>query len=754
MAESSPDRKHLRRDLKDALVRNLTLDFFNPEEVQAVLRDIDSFDPKLRQKILALCLSLSHASSSLVRNILGRIKEAEQHLSPGDTERWVTHAFDLLDAQGIDPVLRFVSLTDQESLRAFRSPEGLRLLEVAPLLETYLRGLSGREVKVAPAGESYTDTAVVYLPPFLSIFRERDRNFLLYKLLAAHRWAELVLNTLTPGRETLERLMKKPGVLVPDIGTFFSRFFPPDLAVDIYTLLEALRGEVFLRKELPGLMREADSLKAELLERREPRAALSEKSAFVEGLYRFYMTGGEEVTLPGPLRKISGRLTAVSRAEGPRESLETLLDLYATLRDLKGDYEPPGHSVFPGRVRPEAVSRRLRAERDARRKKLEGMVVKLLSMPEAEPRTHPPSETVTCERVPKPEGDYLVIKGKVIELDSELRELVEERGEIPGGVLVKGSDMGAARRCIVLKDDLLEGEGNGEERRGGLRYDEWDFRRGGYKKEWCSLYEYDIHPGHEPFVELTLRRYGGYVAVLRKKFELLKKEPKMLRRQRDGEDIDIDAVVEALSDMHAGLPPGEALFTRFSRQERNIAVLFLIDMSGSTKGWVNEAEKESLVLMCEALDSLGDRYAIYGFSGMTRTRCDYYRIKSFGEEYNETVRKRIAGILPKDYTRMGPPLRHSAKILERVEARTKLLITLSDGKPEDWDAYKGDYGIEDTRKALLEAKEKGIHSFCITIDKEAHSYLPHMYGESHYILIDEVRKLPGRITEIYRKLTT
>ncbi|MEW5746201.1 MAG: VWA domain-containing protein, partial [Nitrospirota bacterium] len=173
-----------------------------------------------------------------------------------------------------------------------------------------------------------------------------------------------------------------------------------------------------------------------------------------------------------------------------------------------------------------------------------------------------------------------------------------------------------------------------------------------------------------------------------------------------------------------------------------------------TKGWVNEAEKEALVLMCEALEALGDRYAIYGFSGMTRTRCDYYKIKAFEEGYTESVKKRIAGIAPKDYTRMGPPLRHSLTILKSVEARTKLLITLSDGKPEDWDAYKGDYGIEDTRRALIEAKEQGIHSFCITIDKEAHSYLPHLYGETNYIVIDDVRKLPNKITEIYRKLTT
>jgi nitric oxide reductase NorD protein len=139
---------------------------------------------------------------------------------------------------------------------------------------------------------------------------------------------------------------------------------------------------------------------------------------------------------------------------------------------------------------------------------------------------------------------------------------------------------------------------------------------------------------------------------------------------------------------------------------------------------------------------------------MTRSACDYYIIKDFDEPYAETVKRRISGIAPKDYTRMGPHIRHSAKLLRSQEARTRLLITLSDGKPEDYDGYKGNYGIEDTRKALMEAREQGIHPFCITVDKEAASYLRHMYGEVNYIMIDDVRRLPLRITEIYRRLTT
>jgi nitric oxide reductase NorD protein len=405
---------------------------------------------------------------------------------------------------------------------------------------------------------------------------------------------------------------------------------------------------------------------------------------------------------------------------------------------------------FFGRIYPDRVSRAQRELRQAERRKLETLVTKLIDLPE-EPRQRPLAKSAVEKRSIAPEKEYLLFKGKLIELDHKLKAVIEERGGVPGGVLVKGSEMGGGSP-VSLTDLVEEEEAAGTD--GGIKYDEWDYKRGGYKKNWCSLYEQDIHPGHEPVVEQTLRKYGGYVNVLRKKFELLKREPRTQRRQRDGDDIDLDAVIEAFSDLRAGLSPGENLFTRLDRAERNIAVLFLIDMSGSTKGWVNEAEKESLVLMAEALEALGDRYAVYGFSGMTRNRCDLYRVKGFDEPYAESVKRRIAGIEPKDYTRMGPFIRHAAKLLASVEARTKLLITLSDGKPEDWDAYKGEYGIEDTRKALGEARERGIHPFCITIDKEAQSYLPHMYGEVNYIFIDDVYKLPNRITEIYRRLTT
>ncbi len=269
------------------------------------------------------------------------------------------------------------------------------------------------------------------------------------------------------------------------------------------------------------------------------------------------------------------------------------------------------------------------------------------------------------------------------------------------------------------------------------------------------LRELDVDPQPGSFVQRTLIRYAHHVNGLRRTFEALRGEDKRLKKEPVGDEVDIDALVEAHADARSGLEMTDRLFTRMDKVERNIAVLFMVDMSGSTKGWVNDAQRESLILLCEALEHLGDRYAIYGFSGMTRKRCEVYRIKRFADPYDEEVRGRVAGIRARDYTRMGVAIRHLCGLLNQMEAKTRILVTLSDGKPDDYGGeYRGEYGIEDTRRALIEAKRDGVHPFCITIDREAQEYLPHMYGPVAYTIVDAVEKLPYKVSEIYRRLTT
>ncbi|MCK7582705.1 MAG: hypothetical protein MZV65_48845 [Chromatiales bacterium] len=200
---------------------------------------------------------------------------------------------------------------------------------------------------------------------------------------------------------------------------------------------------------------------------------------------------------------------------------------------------------------------------------------------------------------------------------------------------------------------------------GASLYPEWDFGRQHYRKNWCVMREKDVPPVRDDFVAGVLQKYGGLVRHLRRTFEAMRDEDRLLKRQIHGDNVDFDALVEALADVRSGSEMSDRLFTRLHRTERNIAVVFMVDMSGSTKGWINDAERESLVLLCEALETLGDRYAIYGFSGMTRKRCELYRIKRIDEPYGEEVKARISGIRPQDYTRMGFAIRHLTQAAER-----------------------------------------------------------------------------------------
>ncbi|MDA8086604.1 MAG: VWA domain-containing protein [Nitrospiraceae bacterium] len=792
-----PEQKHLKEKsgdyacLKDELARNLRLNFFEEAEIEKLLGGIDAFvDKKLSRKVAALCCQLSNTSSNLVERTLGHIRSAQAALHGAELETWLSRAFDLLDSSGLQQAVSFISKSGPDDLeKIFGNNFAVKLESVSSRLELYLKGISGMDFRVAASGLKnvcYTDSSTIYLPERLDTFcgPGENKNLLLYRLMAAHKWAQVAEGTLAPGFEGTSSLensgYKKPSAAMEaeaptnplERFLFFAAFGDRDFALDLYNILEAIRLDSFLKKETPGLFEKAKSLRLMLLENRDLPAELSqkekEKKTFIEGLFELYLAeGAEDAPYKMPSDEMLLPRKIWSEARKHRYAGESALAAFELCRmaadifsfSAPGSYEP-ADLLFIGRLRPDEVAREEYARQLALQRKFEGIVAKIMEMPERLPEPATSGEKKRAPfKPPEPGKTYLLIRGKLIELEEEMLRKISAGGSpASGGVLVDGAAAGG--RHVYRLSDLFDLAGKEEppgasvEKASGLKYDEWDYRRGGYRKGWCTLYEQDVHAGHGPFVEQTLKRYGGYVTALRNKFELLRREPRLLRRQMDGEDIDMDAMVEALADMKAGLlPSGEDLFVRYERKERDIAALFLLDMSGSTKGWVNQAEKESVVLMCEALQALGDRYAIYGFSGMTRGRCDFYRIKSFEEVFGPAVKKRIAGIDPKDYTRMGPAIRHANSILEKTGAKTRLLIVLSDGKPEDYDAYKGDYGVEDTRKALMEARERGVHPFCITIDKEARSYLPRMYGAANYILIDNVRKLPGRIPEIYRRLT-
>ncbi len=630
-------------------------------------------------------------------------------------ESWALHAMDTYDRTGLRSALVVIEGVDSFARQRHAHVAGALYEDIDTILLTFVRGLSGRALKLAQGDAAYTDSETLFLPNVIAEMETAEDNFRLAKATVAMLWAQT-----------------RFGSFRVDLQEALGRYPDPAHALRVFGALETLRLEACIARALPGLHRDMQRLKALCKQDRLSDAWRAHAAALA----------APEASVQDSLR---------------------LLDM------ALGEAHPPAF-CFQGELRPEAVARCMTA-RIEREKML--LRVKLAHLAEEHGQRDEDGATPVGEAAPVRfqltcEEDQafgattleLTLDGAPITPPDDVKALLTsiqlDLGQIPDDYLTAAGPGEYDPRLYEEQahdpDDVWQGTYH---EIGAQFYDEWDFGRRHYRKNWCVMREKDVAPVYDDFVKGALDRYSGLVKHLRRSFEAMRDENRVFKRQPHGDEVDIDALVEALADANDGREMSDRLFTRMHRAERNIAVAFMVDMSGSTKGWINDAERESLLMLCEALESLGDRYMIYGFSGQTRKRCELYRIKALDEPYNELVKARISGIRPQDYTRMGFAIRHLSRLLTETEARTKLLITISDGKPDDYfDIYRGQYGIEDTRQALIEAKRAGIHPFCITIDKEARDYLPHMYGAAHYTIIDDVRKLPLKVADIYRRLTT
>ncbi len=291
-------------------------------------------------------------------------------------------------------------------------------------------------------------------------------------------------------------------------------------------------------------------------------------------------------------------------------------------------------------------------------------------------------------------------------------------------------------------------------------YPEWDVEKGDYRADWCTVRCRNMREGDPTFVADTLARYRGEVHLIRRQFERLR--PTRVQRffkQQEGDELDLDALVDALADREAGAPMTDKVFVRRDKKQRDVAVVFLLDMSDSTDRLVGDGqriidvEKQGLVLLLEAVGRIDDRCAVMGFASRGRHRVDVFRIKHFHEHFTREVAGRISGVEALGYTRLGAALRHAAEHLGGVEAGERLLVLLSDGRPYDLTYGDMRYAMEDTRVALSEIRRAGMKVFCITVDPEGPAYLEHMFGANRYTVIQDVTHLPTRLPRIYQNLT-
>ena len=291
----------------------------------------------------------------------------------------------------------------------------------------------------------------------------------------------------------------------------------------------------------------------------------------------------------------------------------------------------------------------------------------------------------------------------------------------------------------------------------GVQLPEWDYRKKTLLPGYCGLQEMLARRAAPCELPFALRHVTQRLC---RQFEILRPARGWRCAQPDGEELDIDACVRhATDDANGGSSYQRGLYRQLARQERDLACLLLADLSMSTDAWVSnhsrviDVIRDSLFLFAEALAATGDQFALYGFSSRKRQHVRMQRIKSFSERYTAAIRGRINAIKPGYYTRMGAAVRYATRGLSQQTTTRRLLLLLTDGKPNDLDHYEGRYGIEDTRMALLEARRQGLQPFCVTIDQEANDYLPYLFGRGGFILIRHPEDLPRQLLLLYTRLT-
>ena len=687
-----------------------------------------------------------------------------------------------------------------DALVASDGSTGLALDAVAPTLRLYVEGLTGRAVDVAslaavPDEARINDGRTIHLPASVSEFADDERNFRLYKVLAAHAAGQIEFGTharagsiggdsaagahlraafasiaelyaeentdaldafaldgyindpansepaLAPAEEA-RRAVKATRRRMPkeaDYRAVLAVFPLPTLAARIFGTLENGRIDRRLRHAYRGLTRDLDLVRAHLRGQRPRIATIPITLMPFELLFQITMCGGALDDSRSFYGQIVSELESIVADYLSAADASVADTLMATSRVYT-----LFQSVTPQQTeQQEQHSETQDAGGSGAESKLDNSNKVEANDPDAQPQQDPPPD------------DARELFNAWAKSDSSEQDAAEQL-------------FGAERwtQSQSPEQELEPGEV-------AFSYDEWDRELADTRVNWCRVVEKRARRGDRSFVELTRTRYRGVISSIKHQFQMMRPESLIrVKNELDGEDYDLDAVIDYVADRRAAYVGGgqqsERLYTKRLRRERDVAVSFLLDQSSSTARTIGrhplqpythpgrriiEIEKEGLVLMSEALEAVGDAYAIYGFTSEGRRNVKFYVIKDFDERYSDEIERRIGGINYQHNTRLGAAVRHAAARLVRQQARTRLLIVLSDGRPYDHDYGDARYAREDTREALRQARVAGVIPFCITIDRDSEAELRDLYGEVGYTIIDDVLGLPERLPAIYRRLT-
>ena len=294
-----------------------------------------------------------------------------------------------------------------------------------------------------------------------------------------------------------------------------------------------------------------------------------------------------------------------------------------------------------------------------------------------------------------------------------------------------------------------------------FHYNEWDYQLQLYRPNWVTLYERRVRKGDPEVIDKILKTYKPVANRLKNAIDQLQPQGLVkLKKQQEGSELDIDECVTAIADIRIGITPSDRIYVKKIQHTRDVAVNLLMDLSESTNDMVVGSERSILELMQEAtsllswaINKIGDNLAISGFASDSRHDVQYYRFKPFHHSFNDEVKARLAGIKGGLSTRMGTAIRHAGVDLLTQSSAKKILLVLTDGEPADIDVDDPQHLRMDAKKAVEELRARGIVTFCISLDPYADEYVARIFGKNRFMVIDDIKKLPERLPQLFISLT-
>ncbi|MCT8160158.1 nitric oxide reductase activation protein NorD [Pseudoruegeria sp. SHC-113] len=339
-------------------------------------------------------------------------------------------------------------------------------------------------------------------------------------------------------------------------------------------------------------------------------------------------------------------------------------------------------------------------------------------------------------------------------VQDENEDDAQKAAEDQESVTLSKHDRKAATR-LRLHLDLSPQEADHARLAGAHTYPEWNMRKCAYMEDHARVLEapVQIAPDAAPF-----RPDPRRLAAVRRQFEALRPRRVLSPRQIDGQELDLDAVINARADLLATGRGSDRIYMASRKIERELSVAILLDCSRSTEASLGETSvmevaREALAALAGGIDAAGDRCGIWGFSSLRRDRVFLHRVKGFADPMDAQVMRNIGGLKPGQYTRLGAALRHASTRLAEEGSRRKLLLVITDGKPNDLDHYEGQHGIEDSRMAVREARRAGQIVHSVIVDADGQDWFARIFGKGGFTLLPEPARLLRALPEIYRSLT-